>query len=205
MLMTRRTLIASLPALAAPLPLMAQRVADLASTEALLKKTSERFLGLIEPVSEEQWNFRVLTIKHTIGEEAEHVALSEQDLQKLVIRALRAPKDETYKTQLAGKEWKVKDLLLDEEKMAENYDAPNRLRSKEEVVEFYGAAEEKLMALLNSGRELTMHAAKHPDERFGHLSALQWFHYMAYHAERHCQQIEALQGHPDYPGRRRTA
>ena len=70
-------------------PALAQTDAQREAAAKLLDEGKERFLELIESVTEEQWNFRVATAAHTIGEEAEHIALSENELPRVVQQALR--------------------------------------------------------------------------------------------------------------------
>lgn len=186
------------------LPASAQD-ASKAKIEALLKKSAEEFLQVIDNVSPEQWNFKAGNIRHSIGEEAEHVSFAEQELQKVIQAALRAPTDAKKGAELKGKEEKVRELLLDEEKSAENFRPRGRINSKLEVLEYFAAAHNKLLQLLAGAQELDTHVYKHPNKNYGELTARQWFYYVAYHKQRHVKQIETIKAHPDYPGRVRKA
>jgi hypothetical protein len=174
-------------------------------TEAVLKvhqDAHETFLKLIENLSDEQWRFKTSKLRHTIGEEAEHVALAENDLQKVILRALDSEKDLATAEALAGKENKVRRLMLSPRRRAESFKPPNRLKSKAEVHEFYRRAHRGLLQGLESQPELEGYIYEHPNKKlqYGELTALQWYYYIAYHKLRHCEQIKDILAQPDFPG-----
>ena len=183
----------------------AQEAAAKAKVEELLKQSAKEFLATISDVNEEQWKFRGNGIRHSIGDEAEHVAFAEQELQRVILNALKAAADPKRAAELKGKEAKIRALMIDAEKGAENYQPRGRLRSKLEVLEYFPTAHNKLLQLLAGSQELSTHIYKHPNKDYGELTALQWFYYVAYHKQRHVNQIKAIKAHPDYPGRVRTA
>lgn len=183
----------------------AQEAAAKAKVEALLKKSAEEFLAVIQDVNEQQWSFKGNGIRHSIGEEAEHVCFAEQELQRLIHNALRATADPKRAAELKGKEEEVRVLMLEAPKGAENYRARGRINSKIEVLEYFPVAHNKLLQLLTASKELSTHIFKHPSKDYGELTALQWFYYIAYHKQRHIKQIKAIKAHQDYPGRVRTA
>ena len=88
----------------------------------VMGEAADRFLSLMEEITEEQWDARAAGIRHTIGEEAEHVALAHQDLQNQVVKAMRAPAQPEAAKELEGKEVQVRQLMLQAAKRAENYD-----------------------------------------------------------------------------------
>jgi DinB superfamily len=183
----------------------AQEAADKAKVQALLEKSAQEFLAAIDDVNEQQWSFKGNGLRHSIGEEAEHVCFAEQELQRVILSALKSPADPKRAAELKGKEEKVRTLMLDAEKGAENFEARGRLNSKLEVLEYFPQAHKKLLQLLAGSKDLSTHIYKHPSKKYGDLTALQWFYYVAYHKERHVKQIEAIKAHADYPGRVRTA
>jgi len=186
-------------------PVLAQTDAKREAAAKLLDEGKEKFLKLIESVTEEQWNFRVGTAAHTIGEEAEHITLSENELPRVIVQALnKAPEPEKAKS-LKGKETKLRAIIFDKEKAPESYRTANKLVTKAEVLELYGQANRKLMKMLRESENLDRHVRSHPNLRIQDLTAMQWFYYIAYHRERHIAQIEVLLAHPDLPGRVRTA
>ncbi|MCB1022223.1 MAG: DinB family protein [Bryobacterales bacterium] len=186
--------------LAAPAP--AQTKADYDKIEKLLNDGKAEFLSLLDKVTDEQWNVHAPNIRHSIGEEAEHIALSENDLQQVIQGALRSPEQPAAPQRLAGKLEVIHEVLLGKDAVAEGYDPPKKLINKAEVLEFYAAGNRKLMALLASSRDkpLAQHVYVHPSSKIGELTGLQWFYYIAYHRERHIRQIKALLENPAIPG-----
>ena len=191
-------------ALAGPAPAHAQTPAEIAEVRAVLERGANRFRELLGKLNEEQWKFRGSGIAHSVGEEAEHIALSENDLQRVITTAMKADPNTALEQALAGKEKELKQTIL-AENAAEAYKAPGKMINKAEVTEFFNAANAKLMRLLESSPNLSQYAYTHPLKKVGDLTALQWFYYIAYHRERHVQQIEALMAHPDFPGRVQSA
>ncbi|MEX2300798.1 MAG: DinB family protein [Bryobacterales bacterium] len=182
----------------------AQNTDSKGKIEALLKQSAKEFLAVIDNVSAEQWNFRAGNIRHSIGEEAEHVCFSEQELQKVLQAALKV-NDPKKTAELKGKEEEVRELMLGAEKGAENFRPRGRINSKLEVLEYFNAAHNKLLQLLAGAQGLDSGYYKHPNKDYGELTTRQWFYYIAYHKQRHVKQIEAIKAHPDYPGRVRKA
>jgi len=164
-----------------------------------LRDSADEFVKLIEPLTDEQWNFKAPKIRHTAGNEAEHIALAEHDLQRVIQRALAADADPAKAKELAGKEDKIKDLMLHPKRRAEAYKVPGRLNSKAEVQEFFRRAHRNLMDLIETSSDLDIHVYKHPTKIYGDLTALQWFYFIAYHKRRHIEQIRTIMALPDFP------
>jgi hypothetical protein len=181
--------------------LCAQPADERALVAKMLQAGSDRFLGLLDTVDEKQWNFRPETFRHSIAEEAEHIAMSESGLQQVIHRALEVDPKPGLDEELGGKEELLREFFLGKESAAEKFDAPGRLASKAEVVQFYLDAHERLLALLEQAENLHLRGARHPNPAIGPLTGLQWFHYIAYHRERHVRQIERILDHPDLPGK----
>lgn len=182
----------------------AQTTDSKAKIEALLKQSAKEFLAVIDNVSAKQWNFKAGTLRHSIGEEAEHVCFSEQELQKVLQAALKV-NDPKKTAELKGKEEEVRELMLGAGKGAENFRPRGRINSKLEVLEYFSAAHDKLLKVLAGAQGLDSGYYKHPNKDYGELTTRQWFYYIAYHKQRHIKQIEAIKAHPDYPGRVRKA
>jgi hypothetical protein len=183
----------------------AQEAAAKAKVEALLKQSGKEFLDVIGDVTEDQWRFKGNGIRHSIGDEAEHVAFAEQELQRVILNALKSDANPKRAAKLKGKETEVRVLMLEAPKGAENYQPRGRLNSKLEVLEYFPIAHNKLLQMLAGAQDLSTHIYKHPSKDYGELTALQWFYYVAYHKQRHIKQIRAIKSHQDYPGRVRTA
>jgi hypothetical protein len=183
----------------------AQQAAAKAKVEALLKQSAKEFLAAIDDVNEEQWSFKGSGLRHSIGDEAEHVSFAEQELQRVINNALKSAANPKRAAELKGKEVEVRKLMLEREKAVENYEPRGRLNSKLEILEYFPIAHNKLLQLLAGSQDLENRIFKHPNKDYGELTALQWFYYVAYHKQRHVKQIEAIKAHQDYPGRVRKA
>ena len=178
---------------------LAQSEADVAAARKTLEEAAAKFRSLIKDVNEAQWNFKTDPKAHSIGEEAEHVAQAEQELQYVIGKAVTdAPKPERAK-QLGAKERTLRKLLLEGEQKAESYKPPHRLKTKAEVLEYFNTAHGKALTLLRTTPELGTHIFTHPNTDYGDLTALHWFYYMAYHNLKHCIQIEQIMAHQDFP------
>ena len=177
----------------------AQSAAQIEALKKELQASADEFVKLIEPMTEEQWNFRAPRMRHTVGNEAEHIALSENDLQRIVQKALAAEADPVKAKELAGKEDMIKKEMLNPTTPAESYKVPGRLNSKPEVQEFFRRTHRNLMELFGKSSNLETHVFKHPNKKYGDLTALQWYYYIAYHKRRHIAQIRTIMALPDFP------
>ena len=178
----------------------AQTPAELDDVRKLIREANETFVQLIENITDAQWTFKSGKFRRTIGEEAEHIALAENDLQGVVANALQADKDLAKAKTLAGKEKMVRTQMLSPQKRAEFFKPPNRLKSKAEVQEFYRRAHRSLLRSIELAPDLEGHIYQHPNKKYGDLTALQWYYYIAYHKLRHCEQIKQIMAQPDLPG-----
>ena len=181
-------------------PAAAQAPPEMEDVLKVIREADEKFVNLIENITDAQWTFRSEKFRRTIGEEAEHVALAENDLQKVVANALEAEKDLAKAKTLAGKEKTVRTLMLSPTGRAESFRPQNRLKTKAEVQEFYRRAHRSLRRMAELAPDLEGYIYKHPNDKYGELTALQWYYYIAYHKLRHCEQIKQIMTRPDFPG-----
>jgi hypothetical protein len=199
--MTNRfALILTIVALLSGAPVTAQDASQIAAARKTLDEAGKTFLGLIENLTDEQWNFKPAGARHSIGDEAEHVALSENDLQHVILQAMKGPKNPEAAKLLAGKEKRVKEMMLNPETHAENYKPKGRLKTKPEVVEYFTRAHTYALNALEKTPELSLHVLAHPHKDYQDLTAYQWYYYIAYHTLRHCQQLEEIMADADFPG-----
>lgn len=177
-------------------------VGEVEKASKAIQAAADRFLSLMEEINEEQWDMRAAGIRHSIGEEAEHIALAHQDLQGQIVNALRGPAQPSRAKALEGKELQLRHLLLQSAAKAELYVPPKKLRTKPEVLEFFNAAHRKAMQKLREGGEaLKVHVFGHPLPKYGDLTALQWVYYIAYHNVRHCHVIETILANTESDGK----
>ncbi len=167
----------------------------------VLQASADRFRTALDRIEEADWNFRPKGYRHTLGQEAEHAALAHQELQTMVVTALRRDEQPERAKALEGKEEMIRKRMLGSKTRAENYKVKNTLRSKAEVVEYFEAAHKKALNLLSVAPEPGTHIFKHPySAAYGELTAIQWFYYIAYHCERHANIMHEMIEHPDFTG-----
>lgn len=95
--------------------------------KALLLRTSLQFEASIKDVTEPQWNYRAANQKHTIGALAEHTAISANDLQTMVQKALDAGAQPELAETLSGQVAVVRDVMLSAEQPPDNFRPAGRL------------------------------------------------------------------------------
>lgn len=177
----------------------AQSETEIAAARKTLEDAAAKFRSLIKDLTEAQWNFKTEPRAHSIGEEAEHVAQAQQELQYVIGKAVTEPAKPEVAKKLGAKERTLRKLLLEGEQKAESYKPPHRLKTKAEVLEYFNTAHGKALTLLRTTPDLGTHTFTHPVVEYGDLTALQWFYYMAYHNLKHCMQIAQIMAHQDFP------
>jgi len=166
---------------------------------ALLVKVSDDFQKALAGVSAQQWKYKAPTQKHTIGALAEHAALSTNDLQQMVQRALDAGPDPEIAATLKGQTKVVREVMLSVEKPPANFRPAGRLVTRADIEEYFPQAQTKLLYLLDSSKRLEYVVARHPSKRIGELTGVQWFYYIAYLVQAHTEQIGRIKADPGYP------
>lgn len=179
-----------------PATAQAQSEAEIEKVAKLLDGGAKRFQELVARITDEQWNYRPAGVAHTLGEEIEHVTLSEHELPRVVDRALQNPAEPGLEN--PAKVDELREFFLGAESKAENFKSQNKIVNRAEYKELFGPAHDRMMAKLRNSKNLSQHFFR--VSRFGKLSGLQLFYYMAFHRERHIRQMEALLAHPDMPG-----
>jgi vacuolar-type H+-ATPase catalytic subunit A/Vma1 len=179
---------------------VAQDAAQIEAARKTMEEAGKKFLGLIQGLTAEQWNFKPATGRHSIGEEAEHIALAENDLQQVIQQVMESPKNLEMAKKLAGKEKKVRDLMLSANTNPENFKSPEKLKTLPEVLEYFNRAHGRALKALVSTPDLSAHVLNHPHPDYRSLTAYQWYFYVAYHNLRHCKQIEEVMAEAKFPG-----
>lgn len=170
-----------------------------AEVRALLVKVAADFQKALTGVSAQQWNYKAPTQKHTIGALAEHAALSTNDLQQMVQRALDGGPAPDLAATLTGQTKVVREVMLNAEQPPENFRPAGRLVTKSDIEEYFPQAQAKLLFLLDSSKRLEYAVARHPSKRIGDLTGVQWFYYIAYLVQAHTEQIGRIKADPGYP------
>lgn len=168
-----------------------------------LHDSQNELLSYIEKLSDQQWNFRPVLFKWTVGETAEHIALAEGLLFSAMERAIAAPINPDWETKTANKEAILDNLLAGRKGRANAPEPIQPLKKKMTRAE--------IMSLLKDGRAKTLkfteqtdvplkaHTLEHPFPVFGTLNAYQWLLYIPAHNLRHNKQIAEIMSNPAFP------
>jgi uncharacterized damage-inducible protein DinB len=169
----------------------------------LLQDSEKEFMALVEKLSDEQWDFKPAPFKWSVGQTAEHIALSEGLLLGVTERALASPANPDWETKTAGKEVNLEKILAARTGRAQ---APGAIQPMNKRM-----TRAEIMALFKEGRARSMkfietteasfkdHTVDHPFPIFGTLNAYQWFLYIPQHNFRHNKQIVEVKSHPRFP------
>jgi len=196
-----KTLICALAAaaLAVPSPAapLTQRERDRALSE--LHASRKQFLDAIAGLSPEQWNFKPDERSWSVGQVAEHIAITEQMVPGMLPRLLQSPKQSPKPEGAVDDESVLKRVVNREQK----FQAPEAIQPKgqyktyQEVVAAFQAAREKLLDYVRATQdELRGHYAKHV---LGNLDAYQWILLTSGHTQRHTAQILEVRANPRFP------
>ncbi len=168
-----------------------------------LHDSQNELMAYIEKLTDQQWNARPTPFKWTVGETAEHIALSEGLLFGAMERALATPVNPDWETKTAGKEAILDGLLAGRQGKANAPEPIQPLKRKMSRAE--------IMTLLKDGRAKTLtftqqtdlplkaHTLPHPFPVFGTLNAYQWLLYIPAHNLRHNKQIAEIMSNPAFP------
>lgn len=166
---------------------------------ALLLRNSLAFDAAIRNLTERQWNYRAPDERHTIGALAEHTALSTNDLQTMAQKAMDNGPQAELAESLADKIDVIREIMLNVEQPPVNFQPAGRLVTKADVQEYFPQVRNKGLALLDSMKNPEIHVAMHPSRRVQHLTAVQWFYYIAYLVQAHTEHIERIKTDPGFP------
>ena len=166
-----------------------------------LNATASAFLETIPAgLTADQWNFKPAPDVWSVGECAEHVAITEASLLRLIERATRTPQAQD-----------PADSLTDDQVLRayanRNFKATapqgvrpvGKLDTPERAAAAFQLSRERTLAWLD-GTQADLHAHRLPHPILGvDLDAYQWLLIMGAHPERHAAQIREVMAHPDFP------
>jgi uncharacterized damage-inducible protein DinB len=168
-----------------------------------LHDSQNELLSYIEKLSDQQWNFRPVPFKWTVGETAEHIALAEGLLFSAMERAIATPINPDWETKTANKE-AILDNLLAGRKGKANAPEPiqplKRKMSRAEIMTLLKDSRAKTLKFTETTDvPLKAHTLEHPFPVFGTLNAYQWLLYIPAHNLRHNKQIAEIMSNPAFP------
>jgi uncharacterized damage-inducible protein DinB len=182
---------------AAPL---SQHERDFAMSQ--LHATRKMFLDSIAGLSRAQWNFKPSPDRWSIAQCAEHIALTEDSLFRLVTqKILKSPATPEKKAEVRDKDELVMQTVANRDHKLQ---APESLRptgrwpTEESLVRHFKESRDRTIAYVETTNEdLRSHFMEHPAYKL--LDAYQWILLIAAHTERHTKQILEVKADPRFP------
>jgi uncharacterized damage-inducible protein DinB len=165
-----------------------------------LQQTRQAFLDSIANLSDAQWTFKAGPDRWSIAEVAEHIAISETTILRIVtdqiVKGPPVPRDPNSVSDEKLLAW-----LLDR---TSKFQAPemlkptNRWATRDALTKDFIAAREKTASYVaTTTDDLHGHAAPHPV--FKMLDGYQWVLLLSGHSARHTAQIEEVKASAGYP------
>jgi uncharacterized damage-inducible protein DinB len=167
-----------------------------------LEETRLKFLDSIKDLSEEQWKFKAAPDRWSVAEVAEHIAISEETLLKLVSQQImKSPAVPEKKEAAKGREEMLRKALVNrgvKVQAPEMLKPTNRWATRDELVKAFNASRGQTMEYIKTTQEdLRSHFGPHPV--FKDLDAYQWLILVAGHSERHTLQILEVKADANFP------
>ena len=165
-----------------------------------LQQTRQAFLDSISGLSDAQWTFKAGPDRWSIAEVAEHIAISETTILRMVTdQIMKGPA--VPRNPDAVPDEKLLGWLLDR---TSKFQAPemlkptNRWATRDALTKDFLAAREKTSTYVKTTTDdLHGHAAPHPV--FKMLDGYQWVLLLSGHSARHTAQIEEVKASAGYP------
>jgi hypothetical protein len=166
-----------------------------------LQTTRKMVIEALTPVSIAQWKFKPAPDRWSVGEIAEHIALSEDMIYSLITgEIVKSPPDPGKQAAPPVTDAYVHERDLDRSHKAKapEYLIPtHRWKDKKALLAAFLESRDRSIAYLQNTREdLRAHFQESP---IGTLDAFQWFLFMSSHTERHLKQMEEVILDPRYP------
>lgn len=165
-----------------------------------LEETRGKFLASINGVSEAQWTFKPAPDRWSIAEVAEHIAVSETLILKLVTdQIMKLPKAPAGEARPADA--KIIEMITDRSAKAQ---APEILRPTNRwstraalTTDFEAARQRTIEYVKTTQDDLRGHSMPHPVMKT--IDGYQWVLLLAAHSARHTAQIEEVKAAAGYP------
>jgi len=173
-----------------------------ASAVAYLEQSGKEFVAAINSVSDAQWKFKSAPDRWSIAECAEHIAVTEEMIWKLVSeKMMKSPATPEKRAEVAGKDEIILQRVPDRSRKAQ---APEQLKptgrwaTRTELLKHFDTIRTAEIAYLKETNEdLRDHFEEHP--AFKTMDAYQWLIFNGAHGKRHTAQIEEVKTDANYP------
>jgi hypothetical protein len=167
-----------------------------------LEETRLKFLDSIKDLSDEQWKFKAAPDRWSVAEVAEHIAISEETLLKLVSQQImKSPAAPEKKEVAKGREEMLRKALVNrgvKVQAPEMLKPTNRWATRDELVKAFNASRGQTIEYIKTTQEdLRSHFGPHPV--FKDLDAYQWLILIAGHSQRHTLQILEVKADANFP------
>lgn len=163
-----------------------------------IDKTRERFYRRVEELSDEQASARPAPEAWSVAEIAEHLAIIERSVLRLVKGVLAQIEAAGGSSEGAAPPMKPFSLERHVERArVEKYVAPETVRPKGEArladsLAHLRRSREELRALRPRLEASDLNAVSHPHPAFGPLNVYEWLAFIGVHEARHLRQAEAV-------------
>jgi hypothetical protein len=167
-----------------------------------LKQTEKDFLAATEGLSEAQWKFKAAPDRWSIAETAEHIAVTEDTIWKLVSeKMMKSPATPEKAAEAQGKDEIILTKVPDRSRKAQ---APEQLKPTGRwatrallVKDFEHSRSQEIAFLKDTKEDLRNHFEEHPFLKT--IDAYQWLLLNGAHCKRHTSQILEVKADPNYP------
>ena len=167
-----------------------------------LKQTEKDFLAATEGLSDAQWKFKAAPDRWSIAETAEHIAVTEDMIWKLVSeKIMKSPAEPAKRAEVKGKDETILKVIPDRARKAQ---APEQLKPTGKwatraalVKDFETTRAQEIAYLRETKEDLRSHFEEHPFLKT--MDAWQWLVFNGAHAKRHTAQILEVKADPNFP------
>ncbi len=167
-----------------------------------LKQTQKDFLAATEGLSDAQWKFKAAPDRWSIAETAEHIAVTEETIWKLVSeKMMKSPATPEKAAEVQGKDEVILTKVPDRSRKAQ---APEQLKPTGRwatrallVKDFENSRSQEIAFLKETKEDLRNHFEEHPFLKT--IDAYQWLLLNGAHCKRHTAQILEVKADPSFP------
>ena len=167
-----------------------------------LKQTQKDFLAATEGLSDAQWKFKAAPDRWSIAETAEHIAVTEDTIWKLVSeKMMKSPATPEKAAEAQGKDEIILTKVPDRSRKAQ---APEQLKPTGRwaarallVKDFENSRSQEISFLKETKEDLRNHFEEHPFLKT--IDAYQWLLLNGAHCKRHTAQILEVKADPNFP------
>jgi hypothetical protein len=167
-----------------------------------LKETQKAFLAATDGLSDAQWKFKAAPDRWSIAEVAEHIAVTEDMIWKLVSeKVMKSPAAPEKAADAKGKDEIILAKIPDRSRKAQ---APEQLKPTGRwatraalVKDFEGTRGQEIAYLKDTKEDLRNHFEEHPALKT--MDAYQWLIFNGAHCKRHTAQILEVKADPNFP------